>query len=861
MQELQNSVNKTGKAIDKAGSQSKNFGNSLSDTGGKAGGLGSVISSVTSGFGGFALGAAAAISAAKKIGEAVKDLTEAYKVQARAETQLEAAARNNPYLNNRAVSGLKDFASELQSISTYGDEALMPLMAQLAAAGRTEDEIRKIMSASVDIAASGVMSLDSAVTSLNKTFSGTAGLLGNQFSALKNLTQEELENGKAVDIMAENFRGMAEEVTKATGTSEQLANAFGDLKEELGAPFEKALAPMRQFFTNLISGWTDALKARRKYKEAVEAADAGTQTAEQEDLLVKKEEANLARLQKQADEAQKLIDGYTGKLKTSTKEFLNAYNDYQEAWGVEITPEEYIERYLKPYITALDEQKGKVEELKVKYEELKEAEDAEAEATQKQEAAKQKAAAIEARKKSADDYAIASNKKLKEEIAALELKAKVTGETVSVQDKYNVVLQSYMDLMTKTEGLIKEGYPVEQKRLEQLTELRQQLEEAATAQERLAKATEYTQAITATLDSIKTELTPAQSLNEQIAGYEKLKQSIAEYTDAEIAEAQKGQDVILTKQQLIEGLNEAEKISVKEKVNEIAPIELSVYEQRAQHMQEILELKKELDQEEILSEEEKIAAMKQLDDEYTQSQTEQFAGRMSEIKSYTDQACSIVQQACQLMLKAVQDQTKAELAELELKYRKGEMGEKEYEEAVLAAKRKGAQEEYKIKMFEWAASLAQATANIAEGVAKAIAQGGFMGILTGALVSAAGAVQIASIIASKPEPPNFSTGGFLLGNSTSGDKIPFKGNAGEAILNPAEMRNFMDYANGTASTDGLTIVINNSASNIVSAQPEISREKIEIMIDARVNESLKEGRYNQSLTMAEQSRSGEFYGI
>ena len=422
-------------------------------------------------------------------------------------------------------------------------------------------------------------------------------------------------------------------------------------------------------------------------------------------------------------------------------------------------------------------------------------------------------------------------------------------------------MQSYIDLMTKTEGAIKEGYPVEQKRLEQLNELKQQLDEAATAEERLAKATEYTQAITATLDGIKTELTPTQSLNEQIAGYEKLKKQIAEYSDAEIEAAQKGQETILTKQQLIEGLNEAEKVSVKDKVNEIAPLEISVYEQRAQHMQEILDLKKQLDQEELLSEQEKLDAMKQLDDEYLKSRTEQFASRVSEIKSYTDQAISIAQQAAQIMLKAVQDETKAELAELEIKYRKGEMGEKEYEEAVIAAKRKGAQEEYKIKMFEWAASLAQATANIAEGVAKAITQGFPLGLITGALVSAAGAVQIASIIASKPQPPTFSTGGFLVGNSTRGDKIPFQGNAGEAILNPAEMRNFMDYANGTATTDGLTLIINNSAANIVNAQPQISREKIEIMIDARVNESLKEGRYNQSLTMAEQSRSGEFYGI
>ena len=74
------------------------------------------------------------------------------------------------------------------------------------------------------------------------------------------------------------------------------------------------------------------------------------------------------------------------------------------------------------------------------------------------------------------------------------------------------------------------------------------------------------------------------------------------------------------------------------------------------------------------------------------------------------------------------------------------MSESEYYEKSKAIKRKAAQEEYKIQMFQWTASILAATANIAEGVSKAIAQGGTAGLITGALVGAAGAVQIASII-------------------------------------------------------------------------------------------------------------------
>ena len=133
-----------------------------------------------------------------KVSATVTDLINTYNVQAQAERQLEAAARNNPYLNDYAVEKLKSFAGELQGISTYGDEQMLPLMAQLATAGRSQAEIMDIMSASIDVAASGTMSLESAVKALNGTYSGQLGVLSKTMPQLKDLTGEELKNGAAV---------------------------------------------------------------------------------------------------------------------------------------------------------------------------------------------------------------------------------------------------------------------------------------------------------------------------------------------------------------------------------------------------------------------------------------------------------------------------------------------------------------------------------------------------------------------------------------------------------------------------------------------------------------------------------------
>ena len=87
----------------------------------------------------------AAKSAVQAVGAAISDLTATYRVQANAEIQLETAAKNNPYLLQENVTNLKNYAGELQKLSTYGDEELLPFMAQLASAGRTQQEIMDIM--------------------------------------------------------------------------------------------------------------------------------------------------------------------------------------------------------------------------------------------------------------------------------------------------------------------------------------------------------------------------------------------------------------------------------------------------------------------------------------------------------------------------------------------------------------------------------------------------------------------------------------------------------------------------------------------------------------------------------------------
>ena len=873
LRNVKNKVNKSAKDIGKGTKSTNALKTAFNETGGAASSFASKMGSVASSGGAVAAGITAAILAAKKYIETLKQANEAYKVQEKAESALQKAAENNPYLNRESVQHLKDYASEIQSISNFGDEGTIDVMAQLAASGRNESEIMNLVSAAADYAAAKHISLESAVQNLNKSYGGLAGELGELFPEVKALTTEQLKNGEAVDIIASKYKGFAAE---AADSSTQAKNSFGDFMESIGKianpTFEALNARAKSFWENMTS-------AMGKFNEALEKARetwpiGGDYRASKD--YVKGINENLKSVQPTkktmylednaeslSDENMRHITVYLEaqkKMNDNEREFLQilkdekTHRDNRAAAAKEYTT--YIEQWrnaskeeLLARQKTLTTTEHNSQELKAVVGALKEIEEQE----------KKNAAQAG---KTADEYAKKSNQNLEESLHALEVEAKAKGEAVSAQDKYNVYLQSYIDLLTKTEGLIKEGYPVEQKRIEQLQEAKKAVKEAGDEEEKLAAAIKLTQEVTETINNVKGDMTTVEVLQKEIAAIETLKAQIKSMSDEEIAAAQAGAEAQLSKAELINGLNEAEKQAYDEKVNALTEKETSWWDKYASKQKEMLDLEKEIDKSKVLSAAEKYKRMTELDEAYKQSKAAQIAELMTQINDYTSQSVDIVNNAANLMLETSKNNAKAEQAALEEKYRKGEIGEEEYNEKLTESKRKAAKEQYKIQMIQWSASIMQATANTALGITQAIAQGGVAGLITGALVGAAGAVQLASIIASKPVPPSFSTGGIIGGSSTHGDNIAANLNSREMIMNMGQQKGLWDFINGGSNGQGgANIVINNSAANIATAQPKLTRDKIEIMIDARVNDSMKKGRYDQSMNEAQTGMTGDYYGI
>lgn len=715
--------------------------------------------------------------AVKGAAKAINETTKAYEIQKKAETQLEAAARNNPYLNSKSVANLKTYAGELQKIGTIGDEVLIPQMAQLASAGRTEAEIQQIMAAALDVSASGMMSLDAAVTQLNASYSGNVGMLGRQISELKNLTAEELKSGKAVEIIAEKFKGVSKSVTEATGSSEQLANAWGDLKEEIGASFEKPVSSMRKFFTELISGWADAKKARREYENAKENIESGDASSNDFEIAIKNEQEALDYYKAEVDRFLELLNN---------EELLQ--EKIQESRG-------YTSR--STYQTALSNaQKGyerqlqKVQELNKELDKQRQKEKAVADEAARAAAEEEKKATAAARNSAAQDIIDANKKALDTQLDRMRIEAELKGEEIDKQAVLNALMASYIDLVT-TSPLVTENNPYSKKRLKEL-------EEYAAGVEKVDENYD---------DLIKT-----------------IKEFLGDGNESPLS------DSIQT---TIDQLREEQK-ALAENSKE--------WEKNAQKIADLEELKTKVLKKETAQRAEEITA---------------------EVAGYVSQFSDIVNSITETIGSATKAQNEKELSDISKQYTDGLISYEEYCDKKTDIARKQANDEYKLNMWNWSASILQATANIAEGVSKAIAKGGAEGFITGALVSAAGAAQIASIVAARPQRPSFFGGGFvggMNGATMGGDNTTANLRNGELVLNAAQQAQLWSVANGGGRGGmSLKVSIINNMGDSASVQSQLTSDGLRVTVDRLVNASMKEGRYNQSLAEVENSKTGVSY--
>jgi hypothetical protein len=134
----------------------------------------------------------------------------------------------------------------------------------------------------------------------------------------------------------------------------------------------------------------------------------------------------------------------------------------------------------------------------------------------------------------------------------------------------------------------------------------------------------------------------------------------------------------------------------------------------------------------------------------------------------------------------------------------------EEEKAEKEAAQKKLDIQYEADMAEWRANLVKGTADIAMGVIKAWAQGGgAMGPVLAGLVTVAGALQMASLIASAPKKQSLASGGIVEGSGPRGvDSVDTMLAPKEMVLNDAQQANlFSMIQQGSGGPVTQTIIL------------------------------------------------------
>lgn len=166
---------------------------------------------------------------------AIEKTTGSYLEQIDSEKRLGMALASTGKFTEQALNRFKDFANQMQKTTTLGDDQVLNMSAQAAAMGLTEEQIKKLITASAGLAAVNGKDVGATYNALLKTYKGIGGATELYDKQVGELTQSQLMHGKAVDMMAEKYGKFAtSEGDTAAGQAKMLKNGFGDLLETIG---------------------------------------------------------------------------------------------------------------------------------------------------------------------------------------------------------------------------------------------------------------------------------------------------------------------------------------------------------------------------------------------------------------------------------------------------------------------------------------------------------------------------------------------------------------------------------------------------------------------------------------------------
>lgn len=210
------------------------------------------------------------IQTAKRALDFALESVEAYRTQERAINGLNIALKNAGVYTDQYAQHLKELASEIQSYSNYGDEAVLKaqgiaqaFMGQV----RITDQLTKAV---VDFAAAMDMDLEQAFTLVGKSIGSDTNALSRYGVELKKGMTDSEKMAAITKQLSERYQGQAAIMADA---NKQLKNSIGDMKEAFGGALNGYVTRWQEGMRIMVEATTKFINRLHTLKGDIYALD------------------------------------------------------------------------------------------------------------------------------------------------------------------------------------------------------------------------------------------------------------------------------------------------------------------------------------------------------------------------------------------------------------------------------------------------------------------------------------------------------------------------------------------------------------------------------------------------------------
>jgi len=191
---------------------------------------------------------------ATQLPSAISKSIQAFGEQEMAVQKVAAAIRSHGGNVSETLPIMEQFASEMQRITTYGDEQVLAMQAMASSMGVSAEQMQSVIRSAIGLASALNMDVMTAVKAASAAVQGKTGALQEYIPALSKCKTEEEKLAEVQKLSASGFAQAKAEAETSVGKLKQLANAWGDLAETVGGQFAPAAADVAVLLKGMC-GW------------------------------------------------------------------------------------------------------------------------------------------------------------------------------------------------------------------------------------------------------------------------------------------------------------------------------------------------------------------------------------------------------------------------------------------------------------------------------------------------------------------------------------------------------------------------------------------------------------------------------